>query len=203
MSHKDKYQIAKEYPIPTIPEISMPIWQKIEVSRPDIPDFSFCHSIYVLPVFIENSLGWLGLVLHSFLVDGVCLFIHPSLFQVLRPGHVEGSGPVANSFTVNIGVQGTGVRVKTRLWDRTQYMFVVLQPGCVQWVQHFNQTYTFDAVLHVSGVVRVSLNSQKPLHKAVKHLKHPTTVALRYPLLKVIYKPGSQAKRVNMRSAVD
>lgn len=70
-------------------------------------------------------------------------------------------------------------------------------------MQYFNQTYTFNAVIHISDVVWVSLNSQKPLHKAVEHLRHPMTVALRYPLLKIIYKPGNEATRVNIVSTME
>lgn len=64
---------------------------------------------------MENCVSWLGLVLHSFLVEGVCLFKHPPVLQLLSPDHVEGGSPVTDSSTVNMGVQGNGVRVKTGL----------------------------------------------------------------------------------------
>lgn len=70
---------------------------------------------FFLPVLIENCVSRLGLVLHSSLVDSICLFKHLPVLQLLRPGHVEGGRPVTHSFTVKMGVQGSGVWVKTCL----------------------------------------------------------------------------------------
>lgn len=41
------------------------------------------------------------------------------------------------------------------------------------------KTYTFDAVVHISDVICVSLNVQKFLHKTVKHLRHAASVICR------------------------
>lgn len=69
----------------------------------------------LLPVFIENRVSWLGLVLHCFLVHGLGLFIHPPLFKLLCPGHIEGSGPGADALTVDVSVKRHRVGIKTRL----------------------------------------------------------------------------------------
>lgn len=74
--------------------------------------------LYLVPVFIEDGVSWLGLVLHRLLVQSQRLLMHPPELQLLGPGHVQGSAPVTDPFAVNVGVQVSRVRVKARLKDR-------------------------------------------------------------------------------------
>lgn len=69
----------------------------------------------MIPVFMVNRAGWLGLVLQSFPVDGISLFIHASLFKLPSPGNVKRSGSGADAFTENVTVERDGIPIITRL----------------------------------------------------------------------------------------
>jgi len=68
-----------------------------------------------LPVFMENSVCWLGLVPQGFLVDCIGLIVHAFLFKLLCPGHIKSSSSGADAFTEDVTIQHDGVRVITRL----------------------------------------------------------------------------------------
>lgn len=46
-------------------------------------------------------------------------------------------------------------------------------------IQCFNQTYTFDAVAHISNVICVLLDIQKSLDETLKHQQHPSATICR------------------------
>lgn len=142
------------------------------------------------PVLIEKCVSWLGLVLQGVLVHSVRLVVRPPLLQLLCPGQVEGGAPSTHAFTVQLSVHAEGVRVKTRLGDRRCGVSKGLQPIMGRGVA---VTYTSDAVADVSDVIRISLNSPKPVHKAGKNLRHATGVSP--PLLQISDEPGARRQR--------
>lgn len=75
------------------------------------------------PVLVENGVCRLGLVLQSLLVNGFSLLLHPLLLQLQSPGQVQGGRPGSHAFTEDVGVQGGGVRVITRLEDKKTQTF--------------------------------------------------------------------------------
>lgn len=76
---------------------------------------NFVSLFKCLLVFMENSAGWMSLVLQRFLVYCISLFMQSSLFKVLSPGHIQGSCPGADAPTEDLTVQGNRVHVITCL----------------------------------------------------------------------------------------
>lgn len=64
---------------------------------------------------MKNKVRWLSLALHCFLVQTVSLLTHALVLQLLCPGHVEGSGPAADTLTVDVTEERDGVRRATGL----------------------------------------------------------------------------------------
>lgn len=80
-----------------------------------------------LPEFSEDGVGRLGSVLHSFLIDGLGLLIHPSVLKLSGPGHVQGGGGGADALAVHVTEQSDGVGGEARLWDGWMKSFIGLQ----------------------------------------------------------------------------
>lgn len=63
----------------------------------------------LLPVFTDDRISWLGLVLHRFVEHSLGLLVRPPLFKQLSPGHVEGGRPGADAFTEDVAEERQGV----------------------------------------------------------------------------------------------
>lgn len=118
-----------------------------------------------LPVFTENGVDRLHSVLHGFPVQGVSLFVHPPPFKLLGPGQVEGGGPGADALTVEVAVQRYGVGAVGRLetkecWSEapTVTQGLTKAPGGTT-AAGFRQTYAFDAIVHISEVICIFLDT--------------------------------------------
>lgn len=80
----------------------------------------------LLPVLVEDGVGWLGSVLQRLLVHSLGFFVHPPLLKLLRPGRVEGGRPRAHAITVEVSVQRDGVRIITRLQETAREQLCVI-----------------------------------------------------------------------------
>lgn len=60
------------------------------------------YSCLRLPVFSDDRVRWLGLVLHRFVEHSLGLLVRTPLLKQLSPGHIEGGRPGADAFTEDV-----------------------------------------------------------------------------------------------------